>query len=564
MGSCAMKYAILLLGVLVFGLIAPSFSSFLVYSDPNTYRDYDTFIRAFKSLADSNPSLITYESVGKTVQNRDILMFKIGNPSGGRVLFDGAIHGEESLAGELLYAYAKWLVTSASSDAQGILSRTYTLIIPALDADEYNNVRTNAHHVDLNRNFATNWQYQGSSDPESWYYRGPAPLSEPESQALIRVFNTYRPEFYINMHRGGSILYLSRYGNSSLYTSILNKVSVLSAARGVKPYSYQTLSGAGFAMSDAARMGITSFLLEIIEWDVSPSLSDIANVLLPRFLPIAIVLSQESGMANAVLFYDSFESGSFSSWNGTYSTLGDSATVSREWSYEGAFSAKFTTNGDASSEAAYCYETIPSTSEVFVQGWLLVEREGLYDNGDSVNLLSIYAGNEAVAYIGLLQSGGTLRWRLVVKDGSNSVTGTCPVNLILNRWYRISLNWAADSAVGYGELQIDDVGVCTLSHLNTGAYGNATSVRFGITSTYNCARTSIYYDRCLISNVPITSFPLWDIDQNGKVDMFDIGEILNSYGSTPLSANWNPRADVNTDGMINLRDVFLVVSHFGE
>ncbi|MEM4733384.1 MAG: M14 family zinc carboxypeptidase, partial [Candidatus Bathyarchaeia archaeon] len=122
------------------------------------YRDYDSYIASFKNLANSYPNLITYEAIGKTVLGKEILMFKIGNPAGGKVLFDGAIHGWESLGGELLYLYAKWLLTSRDPLAYRILSRDYTLLIPAPNTDGYNKWRTNANHVDLNRNFATNWE----------------------------------------------------------------------------------------------------------------------------------------------------------------------------------------------------------------------------------------------------------------------------------------------------------------------------------------------------------------------------------------------------------------------
>ena len=261
-----------------------------------TYRDYDTFMKALKNLADQHPSLMTYQTVGKTVENRNITMFLIGNPDGGRVFFDGAIHGEESLAGEVLYSYAKWLVTSNAPVANRILAETYTLIIPALDADEYNIVRTNAHHVDLNRNFATNWQYGGSTDPNDWYYRGPSPLSEPESQTVTSIFQLYRPSFYVNVHRGGSVLYESSRGNRTYYSLLSQKMTELSNSLNVTPYPHTSLFGSGFAMSDATLMGITSYLFEVMDWTTEPTLSQIDSSLLPRFITVAAVLSQERAL----------------------------------------------------------------------------------------------------------------------------------------------------------------------------------------------------------------------------------------------------------------------------
>lgn len=265
-----------------------------IIAGPGTYRYFDAFIAAFEDLARAYPSLITYQTVGKTVENRSIILFRIGNPDGGKVFFDGGMHGEESLGGEVLYAYAKWLVSSNSSLANRILTRTCTLLVPALDADEYNIVRTNANHVDLNRNFATDFERGGSSDPTSWYYRGPAPLSEPESQTIIRMLQTYKPKFYVNMHRGSSVLYETTYGNTTYYSLLANKMIQLSRDLNVTPYPHTRIRGGGMAFSDGARAGITSYLFEVLDWTTVLTLPQIETTLLPRFLTVAAVLSQES------------------------------------------------------------------------------------------------------------------------------------------------------------------------------------------------------------------------------------------------------------------------------
>ena len=290
-----MKVGKLPLLIIIAILLVSTSSVPISKAEGGTYRYYDTFMKAFTDLAKQYPTMISYRTVGKTVENRSIIMFTIGNPDGGKILFDGAIHGEESLGGELLYSYAKWLVTSNAPLANEILAGTCTLIIPALDADEYNIVRTNAHHVDLNRNFATNWQYSGSSDPNDWYYHGPSPLSEPESQAIIRIFQTYKPKFYVNVHRGGSVLYENHYGNGTYYTLLSRKMTELSNSLKVTPYPHTTMSGPGFAMTDAAVRGITSYLFEVMDWTTDLSLSQIDSILLPKFLSVAAVLSQECG-----------------------------------------------------------------------------------------------------------------------------------------------------------------------------------------------------------------------------------------------------------------------------
>ena len=69
------------------------------------------------------------------------------------------------------------------------------------------------HHagdgVDLNRNCPTRWGYdnEGSSpNPSSDTYRGPAPASEPETQALDSLFARITPEFFVNYHSAAELL----------------------------------------------------------------------------------------------------------------------------------------------------------------------------------------------------------------------------------------------------------------------------------------------------------------------------------------------------------------------
>ena len=159
------------------------------------YREYEEIMTDFMGLVNDYPEMIDFVEVGKTVENNPIIMFKIGNSSNPKVLYTGAIHGWETQGSEILYIYAKWLLTSNSIHAIFTLKNTQTLLIPAVNIDNYNYDRENKNEVDLNRNFVTNWHYAGSSDPESEWYRGPYPLSEPESRALIEVFREYKPKY---------------------------------------------------------------------------------------------------------------------------------------------------------------------------------------------------------------------------------------------------------------------------------------------------------------------------------------------------------------------------------
>ena len=259
--------------------------------DARSNRSYVDLVEAFMDLASDYPELVSYESIGLTDDEHEIMMFKIGNPIGDRIVFDGAIHGWENVGSEVLYLYARWLLTSGEPIAEDILGRSYTLLIPALNIDNYNDSRKNSNGVDLNRNFAAGWDSSGSDNPSSEYYHGPSPVSEPESQALIRVLQNYRPKFYVNLHEGGIYYAGSTYGNSTYYEEIVGKVNDFAEERDVHPYYYQgEFRGSGLSISDAANMGIMSFINELHD----PNVPDDTELdVFPRFMAIAVVLGQE-------------------------------------------------------------------------------------------------------------------------------------------------------------------------------------------------------------------------------------------------------------------------------
>ena len=67
--------------------------------------------------------------------------------------------------------------------------------------------RKNARGVDLNRNFPLPWSARpsrlaiaGSSDPAHATYRGPAPLSEPETRCLAEWIRELEPHGSVNLH----------------------------------------------------------------------------------------------------------------------------------------------------------------------------------------------------------------------------------------------------------------------------------------------------------------------------------------------------------------------------
>ena len=55
------------------------------------------------------------------------------------------------------------------------------------------------------------------------------------------------------------------------------------------------------------------------------------------------------------------------------------------------------------------------------------------------------------------------------------------------------------------------------------------------------------------------AYPNWDVDQNGLINIIDIGLIVDDYDNPdPVT----PRADVDKNGMINIIDIGIVIDHY--
>jgi murein peptide amidase A len=128
---------------------------------------------------------------GDSVQDRDLRAIRIGaHDPRHRALVVGSIHGDEREGHEIVRRLrrkrpatrvALWTVKSLNPD--GAAARR----------------RTNAHGVDLNRNFPYRWR--ASEPPGSGYWQGPEPASEPETRAAMRLIRSLEPDVTIWLHQ---------------------------------------------------------------------------------------------------------------------------------------------------------------------------------------------------------------------------------------------------------------------------------------------------------------------------------------------------------------------------
>jgi carboxypeptidase T len=194
------------------------------------YHSYASLIADIDSLVSSAPKFVSRESLGRTYETREIVGFRI-KPVGGatrkRVFLVGGHHARERISVEVPFLFGKYIIERAlAGQLPAYLRQTEILIVPVLNSDGYAylaaenyrwNWRTNRspQHanfgVDLNRNYPWRWGEGHCSGTEgSDLYRGPAALSEKETQAIKALFDNAKPQF-------DALVTYHSYGQKILY-----------------------------------------------------------------------------------------------------------------------------------------------------------------------------------------------------------------------------------------------------------------------------------------------------------------------------------------------------------
>jgi protein MpaA len=159
-----------------------------------------------------------------------------------KVLLIGVIHGNEQ---------AGLAITSV--ERQRRVPRGVQLwIVPELNPDGVAaDTRQNAHGVDLNRNFPYRWQY--TSEPT--YYSGPRPVSEPETQAAMRLVRRIHPAVTITYHQ-----HMDLVDESGGDRGIARRYAQVA---GMRATCLTFLPGEETAWSNHTFPGTTSFVVEL-------------------------------------------------------------------------------------------------------------------------------------------------------------------------------------------------------------------------------------------------------------------------------------------------------------
>ncbi len=211
---------------------AAGYTVYRIYSEPGGIKD------EFEQAAADNPAITKLVTIGQTVQGKDIIALKVTKKAkqtkDGRrpaTLFSGAQHAREWITPEMIRRLMHHVLDGYGSDPTltKLVNETELWFVPVANPDGYDwtfepdqrlwrkNLRDNnsdgqitpGDGVDPNRNYPTKWGYdnEGSSDVfANETYRGTAPASEPETQALDGLMKRVGFESMINYHSAAELL----------------------------------------------------------------------------------------------------------------------------------------------------------------------------------------------------------------------------------------------------------------------------------------------------------------------------------------------------------------------
>ncbi|MFZ5973785.1 MAG: M14 family metallopeptidase [Bacillota bacterium] len=251
--------------------------------NPNQTYSYAQMMEDAQELARLYPGLVDVSSIGKSVEGRDIPLIRLGKGSK-KIILLGAHHAREYMTSTFLMETADEYARAYASggkfggyDIQKLLNGITVYIVPMVNPDgvnlvqngpdsakntekvrsmrmlqdSYDEWKANINGVDLNRQYPCHWEEKASATdvPSSEMYKGTAPATEPEVQAVIGLCKAQDFVLAVSFHTKGEVIYWADSGTQDAIPAGSRIAQALGEVSGYKlmPVSEDpSVYGAGF------------------------------------------------------------------------------------------------------------------------------------------------------------------------------------------------------------------------------------------------------------------------------------------------------------------------------
>lgn len=221
--------------------------------NPYQVYSYETMLKDAAELARMYPDLIRLSSIGKSVEDRDLLLMEVGKGEN-KIFVCGTHHAREYIATTyLMYAVDRYAYAYRTNsvwngyNVRDILDKVTFCIVPMVNPDGVNLVqnglyssphaseiakmklvdgtkygytswKANVHGVDVNWNYDKDWTIKRNKNERgSTGFNGDYPNSEPETVAVSAYVDRVPFDAFLSFHTQGQVIYWSDSKSKPLY-----------------------------------------------------------------------------------------------------------------------------------------------------------------------------------------------------------------------------------------------------------------------------------------------------------------------------------------------------------
>ena len=270
-----------------------------VVVQPKIHYTYGLMEADLKRLAAAYPELVTLEVIGQSVEGRHLYAARLGRGEV-ELFLEASMHAREWLPTPLLmkmledYAHhASYGYEFGGYDVAAMLEQVSFWFIPMVNPDgvtlvlegtgaiesrelvaqirqrtrsaaNFRDWKSNIRGVDLNRNFPTRWSslVNVNNAPAASHYKGPEPLSEPESRAMVEFTLERMPSMVISYHQRGEVIFWYYRQQGEQLARDRRIVQALGALTGYRWEFYLT-NGGKYRDWVITELGIPAVIMEV-------------------------------------------------------------------------------------------------------------------------------------------------------------------------------------------------------------------------------------------------------------------------------------------------------------